>query len=555
MIKKTFTILLVLAMLLSMAASGGAEPGSSDPPVALEPYAIGDPCTIVYDPGAHGAWTAASKTFSVLEGDPTPAFADPPGETGWEFTGWSPQVPATAEGDATYTAMWYESHYTGLGNEQVLSFDVDDDLSITLRASGFERSRVISITVTEKYYSPPKVSVIDHYPYRDGSYWDRTSTVRGVDVILYVDVAGYENLSNIFNDTAANIGDRRYYLIYDSGEHGEFSDGVNRIIHLGIRDNSDVQAPSLIPAGSITPGWHLAGWAPAWAPGGKMHGNLYYTAQYEKQTYTVTYDANGGTGAPIDANSYAAGDTVAVPGAMPARAGYAFAGWLYGGSTYAAASTFTMPAENVTFVADWTPDLVDALIVTYAKNTADSKPLKRGDYFTVGTYFSIKQDSNAAILTASYDGSLFEYAGVTPESGVMVLNTKTGAGTVSFTIISMDYDLQALLNILFKVKDDAVFAGGKEEISAVAEFVVKDAADVKSIKTLAGSTDVPTTNRMPGDTNDDGVIDLIDLSNMIDWFGINDSDPDWNTLYFFFDFNENGEIDISDISTVARMIS
>jgi hypothetical protein len=41
---------------------------------------------------------------------------------------------------------------------------------------------------------------------------------------------------------------------------------------------------------------------------------------------------------------------------------------------------------------------------------------------------------------------------------------------------------------------------------------------------------------------------------MIDWFGYDASKEDWHAWYIFFDFNNNGEIDIHDIVKVAQMI-
>jgi hypothetical protein len=49
-------------------------------------------------------------------------------------------------------------------------------------------------------------------------------------------------------------------------------------------------------------------------------------------------------------------------------------------------------------------------------------------------------------------------------------------------------------------------------------------------------------------------LDLFDQSNLIDWFGIGQSDPDWGTRYAYFDFNGNGQIDIYDIACLSRLI-
>jgi hypothetical protein len=87
------------------------------------------------------------------------------------------------------------------------------------------------------------------------------------------------------------------------------------------------------------------------------------TAVYFNNTkvnqYTVTYNANGGTGAQTDSNSpYAAGATVTVldQGTM-AYTGHTFSGWNTAtdgtGTPYAAAATFTIAADTILY-AQWT---------------------------------------------------------------------------------------------------------------------------------------------------------------------------------------------------------
>ena len=81
-------------------------------------------------------------------------------------------------------------------------------------------------------------------------------------------------------------------------------------------------------------------------------------------SYTLTYDANGGTGAQSDGSSpYASGTTVTVLGAGTiAQTGYTFTGWNTeaggGGTPYAPGATFSITA-NTTLYAQW-------LINTYA---------------------------------------------------------------------------------------------------------------------------------------------------------------------------------------------
>lgn len=76
-------------------------------------------------------------------------------------------------------------------------------------------------------------------------------------------------------------------------------------------------------------------------------------------TYTVTYEKGEGTvtgDVPTDAAEYAQNNSVTIAGKNNlARAGYTFAGWNDGSTTYNPGDSYTMPDHNVTFTAQWTP--------------------------------------------------------------------------------------------------------------------------------------------------------------------------------------------------------
>lgn len=125
-----------------------------------------------------------------------------------------------------------------------------------------------------------------------------------------------------------------------------------------------------------------------------------YTLNYQKPviqvtavpTYTVTYNTNGGSPNITDSNNYKAGDTVTVKG-TPTKNGYNFKGWRYNGILYQVSSTFFMPGNNVTLVAEWEP----VYTVTYDLNGGSSSPTitdshkyESGDTVTVSTVVPTK---------------------------------------------------------------------------------------------------------------------------------------------------------------------
>ncbi|MCL2135423.1 MAG: InlB B-repeat-containing protein [Candidatus Bathyarchaeota archaeon] len=94
-------------------------------------------------------------------------------------------------------------------------------------------------------------------------------------------------------------------------------------------------------------------------------GDLVLTAYWEfAKDFTVTYDANGGSGdVPVDNNRYSPGDSVVVLPSDLSRLGYVFGGWLYDDTIYDAGGVFLMPAMDVVLVAVWEPV---EYVVTYA---------------------------------------------------------------------------------------------------------------------------------------------------------------------------------------------
>ena len=99
-------------------------------------------------------------------------------------------------------------------------------------------------------------------------------------------------------------------------------------------------------------------------------------------TYTVTYDANGGTGAPA-ADTQDVGEYVIVSDTEPAREGYTFKGWtdLATGKDYEAGDLYAENADG-TLTAVW--EAIPSYTVTYDANGGTGAPAPDTKY--VGEY-------------------------------------------------------------------------------------------------------------------------------------------------------------------------
>jgi uncharacterized repeat protein (TIGR02543 family) len=94
------------------------------------------------------------------------------------------------------------------------------------------------------------------------------------------------------------------------------------------------------------------------AADGSLVLKMYYTRNY----YTLTFDANGGTGGSATQVKY--GAEIAAPNVT--KTGYIFANW-------SPAVASTMPSQNATYTAQWTADTATAYTVNhYQQNIADN---------------------------------------------------------------------------------------------------------------------------------------------------------------------------------------
>jgi uncharacterized repeat protein (TIGR02543 family) len=151
-------------------------------------------------------------------------------------------------------------------------------------------------------------------------------------------------------------------------------------------------------------------------------GNVTLYAIYARATYSVTYDANGGTGMlPSDGTAYLSGATVSVNfSSPPSKAGYNFLGWATSSSAVAPSyssggtGTFNMPQSNVTLYAVY--QLIPTYTITYSVNGGTGSVPTDGTAYTSGStitvnfatlpskagYTFLGWDTNAAASSATY---------------------------------------------------------------------------------------------------------------------------------------------------------
>lgn len=266
------------------------QPKNENPPAPEEPKTF----TVTYTDGADGA-VFADKVYSNLSsGTPTPAFSGTLARDGYTFAGWNPAVAETVTANVTYVAQW--------------------------EAGKTSARRVTLPTIPGPDVDPAALD-----------------TGHKIDVRFTVLYVGDE----------FNIG-----YNYGSSEKTKFVCQY-KTNHSDTAYNNHTIAISDIKAAagraSVNSGYQIVGWSKesnanptTWSlnKSGTTACNkgstIYLVAKNPnpttKYTYTLNYDANGGTGAP-SADSWSTTDAAiryhsfTVKNTIPTREGYVFKGW------------------------------------------------------------------------------------------------------------------------------------------------------------------------------------------------------------------------------------
>ena len=145
----------------------------------------------------------------------------------------------------------------------------------------------------------------------------------------------------------------------------------------------------------------------AYSPGGTYTANaaLALIAIWTPNTYTVSYNANGGSGAP-GAQTKTYGVTLTLSSTKPTRTGYAFKGWATsstGSVAYAAGGSYTANA-GVTLYAVWENNVT--YTVTFNANGGTGAPSTQsglaGTSLTLSSTKPSKSNTTATV-TVTYD--------------------------------------------------------------------------------------------------------------------------------------------------------
>lgn len=138
--------------------------------------------------------------------------------------------------------------------------------------------------------------------------------------------------------------------------------------------------------------WYFNGNQSTWNPTGTVTG----TIVFPQLQYTISYNANGGSGAP-SSQTKTAGTSITLSSTTPTRTGYVFSHWNTNssgsGTSYLPSATYSNDA-NLTLYAIWNEEEVNLYIISYNANGGLGAPknitCKEGSTATLSKYKPIR---------------------------------------------------------------------------------------------------------------------------------------------------------------------
>jgi len=146
-------------------------------------------------------------------------------------------------------------------------------------------------------------------------------------------------------------------------------------------------------------------------------GNKNYTANWTLITYTVTFNANGGTLTTTTGTTGTGWKLASLP--TPTRNGYTFNGWFTeetGGTQVTANTVFS---ENTIIYARWTPTIYT---ITYALNSGTVETANPAGYTIETTDFTLNNPTRTGYTFVGWTGA----NGTTPQTTVAIVQGSTG---------------------------------------------------------------------------------------------------------------------------------
>ncbi len=244
-------------------------------------------------------------------------------KTGYTYS-WSPPLPATVPAtDTTYTAQWIPNTYT-------INYNGNTSTSGSTASSSHTYDSAKSLTAN--------------------GYTRIGNTFLGWSTDAQAAVANYVNEQSVINLTTEPNGVVSFYAVWSANNYLVTFDanggegGTSSLMQYG----TALDAPEVTKIGHS-----FAGWSPEVSPTVPAD-NTTYIAKWNINSYTITFNTNGGTGTvPIPQTGHFNSAVLLPVQGDITKQGFSFLGWALTPEAVAPLENFSIPAYDTTLYAVW----------------------------------------------------------------------------------------------------------------------------------------------------------------------------------------------------------
>ena len=328
--------------------------------------------TITFDTDGGSAIAPITQDYGTLITAP-----ENPSKLGYTFAGWNPAIPATMPAeDQTLTAQWSCDTYA-------ITYDLNGGTASGNPDSYTVESGEITLNAPEK----------SGYTFTG---WSGT------------DLTGEDNLTVTI--LTGSTGDRSYTAHWSLNTYSITYD-LNGGTATGNPDSYTVESEAITLNAPEKTGYTFTGWSGTDLTGEEnltvviptgSTGNRSYTAHWSLNTYSITYDLNGGT-ASGNPTSYTV-ESAAITLNQPTKTGYTFTGWSGTDLTGEDNLTVTIPTGSIgnrSYTAHWS---LNTYSITYDLDggTAFGNP----DSYTVeSAAITLNEPTKAGYVFTGWSGT------------------------------------------------------------------------------------------------------------------------------------------------------
>ncbi len=382
-------------------------------------YAVWTPnrYTVTFD--ANGGSSAPSPQTKVY-GTPLTLSTQQPTRTGYTFAGWSTNKNATA---ATYQSG---AQYKNNGVVTLYAVWTPNRYTVTFNANGGSgapspQTKVHGVVLTLSSTKPT----------RSGYTFRGWATAPDSTSVTYLSGSTY---ANNFSTTLYAVWNPNRYTVTFNANGGSGAPSAQTKVQ---------GTPLTLPTQQPTRAYHtFLGWstdpnatAATYQSGGqyKNNGDTTLYAVWNPDRYTVTFDANGGSGAP-SAQTKLHGVTLTLSTQQPTRSGYTFLGWSTNSDattvTYESGDSYTINGDR-TLYAVW-----ERSHLTLTVNGSHTATISTGGREVQYSFTPVLSGTYRIYSTGSYDTRVYVY----DENGNQIASDDDSGDNRNF---SLECDLEA----------------------------------------------------------------------------------------------------------------